>query len=199
MRTDPIRLFVLHRLVIGACVTTWALLSAPPARAQSAAACPWPGPAQFLADRPSPPDSVLFTVGGAQGKVCYSRPAARGRRIFGEVVEYGKRWRTGANEPTMLFLPVPAQVAGIPVAAGRYVLMTVPGAERWTIVLSTSDAIAPMEMFNALTDVGRAEVTVEPAEAPVERFTIRALPDSAGINLLLEWQQTRVRIPVKGS
>lgn len=142
---------------------------------------------------------MLFTIGGAQGKVCYSRPAARGRRIFGEVVEYGKRWRTGANEPTMLFLPVPAQVAGISVAAGRYIIMTVPGAERWTIVLSTSDAVAPLEMFNALTDVGRAEVPVEPAEVPVERFSIRALPDSAGIQLLLEWQQTRVRIPVKGS
>lgn len=142
---------------------------------------------------------MLFTVGGKQGKVCYSRPAARGRRIFGEVVEYGKRWRTGANEPTMLFLPHSAQVAGIPVAAGRYILMTVPGVERWTIILSTSDAGTPMEIFNALTEVGRAEVPVESAEAPVERFTIRALPDSGGIQLLLEWQQTRVRIPVKGS
>ena len=99
----------------------------------------------------------------------------------------------------MLFLPVKAQIAGIPVAAGRYILMTMPGAERWTIILSTSDAGTPMEMFNALTEVGRAEVPVESTEAPVERFTIRALPDSAQLHLLLEWQQTRVRIPVKGS
>lgn len=187
-----------HPILIGGCITFWALLSPLSAGAQLAA-CPWPGPSQFLADRPSPPDSVLFTVGGATGKVCYSRPAARGRRIFGEVVEYGKRWRTGANEPTMLFVPVPARVAGIPVAAGRYILMTVPGPERWTIILSTADAGAPMEMFNALTEVGRAEVPVESTEAPVERFTIRALPNGAGIQLLIEWQQTRVRIPVKGS
>ena len=157
--------------------------------------CPWPGPPQFLADRASPPDSVLFTVGGAPGKLCYSRPAARGRRVFGGLVEFGKRWRTGANEPTVLFLPVAASVAGLHVPAGRYILMTVPDAAGWTLLLSTSDAAAPM--FDALTEVGRAAVPVDSTSVPVEQLTFRTERDTATLTLILEWERTRVRVPIR--
>lgn len=158
---------------------------------------PWPGPgpSQFLADRASPPDSVLFTVGGAPGKLCYSRPAARGRRVFGGLVEFGKRWRTGANELTVLFLPVAASVAGLQVPAGRYTLMTVPDAADWTVLLSTSDA--PTPMFDALTEVGRAAVPVDSTAGPVEQRTFRAERDAAAVTLILEWERTRVRVPVR--
>jgi hypothetical protein len=99
----------------------------------------------------------------------------------------------------MLFLPASASIAGIPLQAGRYILMTIPGPERWTVVLSTSDARTPTEMFNALTEVGRADVRAETLDAPVEKLTIRTVTDTAGVQLILEWERTRVRIPVKPS
>ena len=157
--------------------------------------CPWAGPSQFLANLPSPPDSAIVTVGGTAMKVCYSRPSARGRRVFGELVEYGKRWRTGANEPTIVFLSGPAEVAGVRLEAGRYVLMTIPHPDRWVILLNTSTASTPRQMFDALVEVGRGEVPVERLAAPVEQFRIRSGTGSDA-GLVLEWERTRVRLPM---
>lgn len=184
-----LRPLILAAVVAGLAASSLAAQATP-------AACPWPGPVQFLSDRPSPPDSVLLSVGTATLKVCYSRPSARGRPVFGELVEYGKRWRTGANEPTMLYVPVAAEIAGIGVPAGAYVLMTIPGPDRWTISLHTSSAPTPAEMFNALVDVGRGEVPTESLSAPVEQFTMRGTADAGGAHLVLEWERIRVRIPV---
>lgn len=185
------------RVLCAIAVVSHGLASAPADAQGPAPPCPWPGPAQFLADRPSAPDSVLFTVGGEPGKLCYSRPAARGRRVFGNLVEFGKLWRTGANEPTMLFLPVTTRVAGVQLPAGRYIVMTVPGAERWTVLFNTSEARTPVEMFNALTEVARAHVPAEATAAHVEQLTFRAERDTAGPSLILEWERTRVRLPIE--
>jgi hypothetical protein len=117
--------------------------------------------------------------------------------VFDSLVEFGKRWRTGANEPTMLFLTSAASVAGVLLQPGSYVIMTIPGPERWTVLINTATAPTPAEMFNALVEVGRAEVPAESQDTPVEQFTIRAEPDASGAILILEWERTRVRIPIR--
>ena len=157
--------------------------------------CLWSRPAEVLTPLPSPPDSTILRAGATTLKVCYSRPSVRGRRIFGEVVEYGKPWRTGANEPTFLFLSGPAEIAGVRLETGRYILMTVPGPDRWTILLSTSTAPTPVQMFGALVEVGRGQVPVERLDTPVERLTITAATGPQP-GLLLEWEHVRVRLPV---
>ena len=182
------------RVLSAAAVVSFSLASAPVEAQSPAPPCPWPGPAQFLTERPSAPDSVLFTVGGEPGKLCYSRPVARGRRVFGNLVEFGKVWRTGANEPTMLFLPVATRVAGVQLPAGRYIIMTIPDAERWAVLFNTSVARTPVEMFNALTEVARAHVPAEATATHVEQLTFRAERDTAGPYLVLEWERTRVRV-----
>ena len=174
-----------------------ALASWPAAAQAPAPPCPWPGPAQLLTDRPSAPDSVLFTVGGQPGKLCYSRPAARGRRVFGNLVELGKPWRTGANEPTMLFLPVATRVAGVQLPAGRYIVMTVPDIDRWTVLFNTSAARTPAEMFGALTEVARAHIPSDTATTHIELLTFRTARDTAGSYLVLEWERTRLKIPME--
>src|SRR5215210_596339 len=61
--------------------------------------------------RKSPLDSLTFTVAKQPVKVCYGRPSSRGRTMLGgSAVPYGKLWRTGANEPTVLFTPVALMV-----------------------------------------------------------------------------------------
>src|SRR5687768_6929301 len=70
------------------------------------------------AARVSPDDSLSFTVGGKEALLCYGRPLARGRLIFGGLVPYDALWRTGANEPTLLHLPFRAQIAGVAVPKG---------------------------------------------------------------------------------
>ena len=161
-------------------------------------ACEARNSATFRIDRPSPLDSTSLTVGGQRVKVCYSRPSMRGRVIFGQLVEHGKPWRTGANEATMLYAADSLEVAGVRLAPGRYILTTVPEREQWTVVVNTTTETEPSRMLQALTEVGRGTVPVRPLAESVEQFTIRGEPAGAGAaRLLLEWERTQVAIPLR--
>jgi hypothetical protein len=156
-----------------------------------------------LEGRKSPLDSVTFSVGSQPVKVCYGRPSARGRTMLGgPQIPYGKLWRTGANEPTIFYAPVPMQVAGIKVPPGVYSLYTEPGRNDWVVIVnrSTSQWGEESNYTKAVQaqELGRAKVKAETLTAPVETFTVRAEPagDKAA-SLLLEWEKTRVRIPVQ--
>ncbi|MFQ6044843.1 MAG: DUF2911 domain-containing protein [Gemmatimonadales bacterium] len=155
-----------------------------------------------LAERPSPLDSLTFEVGGHPVKLCYGRPSARGRTMIGgQKVPFGKLWRTGANEPTMIHTTAPISVAGVAIDAGSYSLYTVPGAEEWVVILNRSitqwghesryrDEVAEAE-------VGRGTVPSEQLSEHVETMTFRAEQGPAGsATLILEWEHTRMRIPV---
>jgi hypothetical protein len=155
-----------------------------------------------LATRKSPLDSLSFSVGGKGVKVCYGRPSLRGRAMIGgEAVPYGKLWRTGANEPTMIHATGPITVAGLKVPPGTYSLYTVPGPSDWQVIVNRSTTQWGEES-NYTPDVqakeiGRATVKAEKLPAKVETFTIRAEPSTGDATaLLLEWQDTRVRIPL---
>jgi hypothetical protein len=152
--------------------------------------------------RKSPLDSLTFRVARQLVKLCYGRPSSRGRvMIGGESVPFGKLWRTGANEPTIFFTPVPITVAGIKVAPGKYSLYTVPDPKEWRVIVNRSTSQWGEESNYTpkvkAQEVGRATVPVEQIEAPVETFTIRAEPAGAqGAGLVLEWERTRIRIPI---
>jgi hypothetical protein len=156
-----------------------------------------------LAGRKSPLDSLTFNIANQQVKVCYGRPSARGRVMLGgEHVPYGKLWRTGANEPTIFFAPVPLTVAGLRVAPGVYSLYTVPGPKEWEIIVNRSISQWGEESNNTdkvkAQEIGRAKVKSETLTTPVETFTIRAEPSgNKAASLLLEWEKTRVRIPLQ--
>jgi hypothetical protein len=158
-----------------------------------------------IAGRKSPLDSLSFTIAKQSVKVCYGRPSSQGRvMIGGKNVPYGKLWRTGANEPTIFFAPIPLTVAGLRVPPGVYSLYTVPGPREWEIIVNRSTSQWGKE--DQYTDeikaqeLGRAKVKSEVLPTPLETFTIRAEP--AGENaasLLLEWEKTRVRIPIEAA
>src|SRR5690349_11479076 len=104
-------------------------------------AAPQPAPAACIVmgmkveGRGSPLDSLSFKVGSADVKVCYGRPSAKGRTMIGgEAVPFGKLWRTGANEPTMIHTTGPLTIAGVAVPAGSYSLYTVPGPKTWSVI-----------------------------------------------------------------
>jgi DUF2911 family protein len=153
--------------------------------------------------RKSPLDSLTFAIAGHAVKVCYGRPSSRGRVMLGgSQIPYGKLWRTGANEPTIFYAPVPLRVAGLDVAPGVYSLYTVPGRQEWEIIVNRS--ISQWGREDQYTDkvkaqeVGRAKVKPEVLAPPQDTFTIRAEPTGKkAASLLLEWEKTRVRIPVQ--
>jgi hypothetical protein len=183
------RMAVLISVVIGVMTPLRAL--------HAQAACPWPGPPQFLTDRPSLPDSTLVPTGSTPIKICYSRPSARGRNIFGDLVPFGRPWRTGANEPTMLHLPITAIVGGVRLEPGTYIVLSIPTSDSWTLLFNTSSVAEPLEMFSALTEVGRAELPIERIAEHVETLTIRDSDQPGELAFVIEWEHTRVRVPIE--
>jgi hypothetical protein len=116
------------------------------------------------------------------------------------MVPWGEVWRTGANEPTTLHVNVPARVAGLEVEPGSYSIYTVPRAgPEWTLVLNRSTTQWGHESRYTpeveAQEVGRAEVPAEAMGDRVEQLTIRPADRRQGA--LLEWQDTRVFIPIE--
>lgn len=152
--------------------------------------------------RKSPLDSLTFTVATQPVKLCYGRPASRGRTMLGgAAVPYGKLWRTGANEPTIFFTPVALTVGGITVPAGAYSLYTVPNVGEWEVIVNRSiqqwGEESNYKGAVKAQEVGRAKVKAETVKQPIESFTIRSEGAGSDVTLVLEWEKTRVRIPVK--
>ena len=181
-----------------------AAIAAAPVAAQADLTCPFRGAIEAVRARPSQLDSLAFSLGGGQThvKVCYGRPSARGRTMIGgEAVPFGRVWRTGANETTKIRTAVSVTIAGIAVPAGTYAIYTIPGEREWTVIVNRSWEQWGHERNYTdevrAQDVARATVPVERMDQNVETFTIRT--DRAGeqaVTLVLEWEHTRVRIPV---
>lgn len=122
--------------------------------------------------------------------------------IGGEAVPFGQVWRTGANETTKLMTDGHLNVAGIDVPAGIFALYTIPGEREWQVIVNRSHRQWGHESNYTpeiqAQDVGRGTVPVERTERFVETFTFRTEPFAAGaVLLILEWERTRIRIPVR--
>ena len=154
--------------------------------------CITAAPAAQLAGRASPLDSVTATIGGATVKVCYGRPKLNSRTaVGGMLAPFGKIWRTGANEPTMIHTSAPIMVGGVRLEAGSYSLYTIPAEGEWAILLN-SGTTQWGTSYPQDKEVGRGKGAVSAIASPVEQFTIRL----TGSALVMEWEKTRVTVPV---
>jgi len=158
------------------------------------------GSADKLAERPSPLDSIAVQIGGGTMKLCYSRPSARGRKIMGGLVPFEQPWRLGANEATSINVPFPAEIAGVRVQPGTYTLYATPGASKWQIAVNRGVQRwgVPIDKDVRAGDVGAGAVTAEPLGALVETLTLKFAPAAGNATeLIMEWEKTRVRIPIR--
>lgn len=152
---------------------------------------------QLEIPRPSLGARVAQTVGLTEIAVDYSSPAARGRVIFGDVVPFGQVWRTGANAATRITFSKEVQIGGKPVAAGTYALFTIPGKDAWTVIVNRDANQFGAFSYKPGEDVVRVEATPAPAP-PRERLTF-LFSDTTddGTRLDLEWERTRVSLPIR--
>lgn len=149
--------------------------------------------------RASPLDSVAFRLADGSAKLCYGRPSLRGRTMLGgEAVPWGELWRTGANEATTLHTNRPFTIGDLSLPAGSYALYTIPRPERWEILVNTSTRQWGIEpLYPEAREIGRFEVPAEELVRPVETLTVSAEPAAGPVReLVLEWQRSRVRIPL---
>jgi hypothetical protein len=157
------------------------------------------GTAQEAGERASPLDSASVTLGGQEAKVCYGAPYRNDRVIMGGLVPWDEPWRLGANETTALHLTFPARVAGIELQPGSYSLYAVPTQHHWEIVVNGDPERwgIPIDEGVRGQDIDSATVMPETTDQMVERMVLRfdRVSDSEA-HLVMEWENTRVRIPV---
>jgi len=145
--------------------------------------------------RPSPPAKATCTLaGGKTITVDYSSPRMKGRKIFGELVPFGKVWRAGANEATTFVSDTDLTVGGTAVPAGSYTIFAVPEANKWTLVISKKTGEWGVPYPGADSDLARVDMKVSKTAAPVENFTIAFDKSGSGCTMRLEWESTSASV-----
>jgi len=153
---------------------------------------------QDKASRPSPPAKAECKLsGGKTITIDYSSPRAKGRKIMGGLVPYGQVWRAGANEATAMTVSSAITVGGTAVPAGKYTLFTVPGEDKWSLVISKKNGEWGTAYPGPDNDLARIDMKVSKTSAPVENFTIAFDEKGGGCTLRMEWENTRASVDVK--
>jgi Protein of unknown function (DUF2911) len=144
----------------------------------------------------SPLDTVRAAVGSATVSIEYSRPARRGRMVFGGLVPWNAVWRTGANRTTTLVSDTDLVVGDVPIPAGSYSLFTIPTPTGWTLIVNRK--VGGGLDYDAGQDVARIAMRAERLPQLVERFTIALEPRGAAEALLsLAWEHNRAAVTVR--
>ena len=129
-------------------------------------------------------------------KVVYGRPSKNNQEVFGNIVPYGEVWRTGHNEATEVKFYNDVKFGDTIVAAGTYVLLAIPGEKQWEVILSSQLDVWGAFQYNPAHDVARVTVPVSKAE-PLETFSISFKKKSDVIQMVMGWDNARVKIPLK--
>ncbi|MBC9933403.1 DUF2911 domain-containing protein [Chitinophaga qingshengii] len=146
---------------------------------------------------PSPGQTVKQDFALSSVELNYSRPVKKGRVIMGDIVPYNKVWRTGANSPTVITFGEDVNFGGKPVKAGKYGLLTIPGAQQWTVILTSSLDVNSPSLYKEANDVARVQVKPVALSAAQESFTI-AFDDvkESSMNLVISWDKVKVPVAI---
>jgi hypothetical protein len=152
--------------------------------------------AQLKTPAPSPTQTVKQDFGISSVELIYSRPGMKGRKVFGDLVPYGKVWRTGANSATRVKFNDDVTIAGQPLKAGEYALFTIPNENEWEIIINKGTANWGTE-YKEEADVIRVKVKPMKLDDAVETFTMQFdNVKAASADLTIMWDKTGVAIPI---
>lgn len=152
---------------------------------------------QLKTPAPSPLQTVKQEFGLSAVELSYSRPAVKGRAIFGGLVPYGKVWRTGANGATTISFGDDVTFGGQKIPAGKYGLLTIPNAAEWTIILTKQLDVTSPAAYKQDQDVARVKINATDLPFPLESFLIsfdNIAPSS--MDLIIGWDRTVVIVPI---
>lgn len=151
--------------------------------------------AQSLIPRVSPLSKLTQTIGISDITVTYSRPAVKGRVIWGELVPYDKIWRVGANENTTVQFPEPVTINGKSLAAGTYGIHMLPGKDTWTVIFSKDTQLWGDTGYKEENDALR--LNVKPVQCEMNErltFDFEDITDGSA-SLVLKWEKTKISVP----
>lgn len=147
---------------------------------------------------PSTSQNVKQEFGLGSIELSYSRPNTKGRTIFGDLVPYGAVWRTGANNATTLTFSEEVIIGGKKIPAGKYGLLSIPGAAEWTMIITKQLDVTSPSAYKQDMDVVRVVVPAVALPFPIETFMVFFEKVSSNeLELMVIWEQTAVSLPIK--
>ncbi|MBT1699284.1 DUF2911 domain-containing protein [Fulvivirgaceae bacterium PWU4] len=144
------------------------------------------------------PKETHAQVGNAHVMIKYHAPAVRGRTIWGGLVPYGEVWVTGAHSATSLEFDKDLIVADKAISAGKYALFTIPGQEKWTVIINRNWDQHLADEYDQKDDIIRLEVTPQQLPGVQERlkYTVVAHENTGG-SIDIRWEKIKISMPFK--
>ncbi len=135
-------------------------------------------------------------IGNATFMVNYYSPATRGRMIWGGLVAYDNVWVTGAHKATNIEFDTAIKIGETTVPAGKYAFFTIPGKDKWTIILNKNWNQHLADDYDQGEDVVRMDVTPKMEETHQERlrYAVVAEGDEAG-EIVMYWDKLELSVP----
>jgi hypothetical protein len=129
-------------------------------------------------------------------RVIFSRPQKNGRKIFGDLLEYGKVWRLGANEATEIEFYQNVKISDTKVKKGRYTVYCIPYAEKWTIIINKETDTWGSFKYDSKKDLLKVDVPVQKQAEIVDSFVIAFEKAASGVSLVIAWDDVKVSLPI---
>lgn len=154
--------------------------------------------AQLKTPAPSPTQSLRQDFGLGNIELAYSRPSVRGRKVYGDLLPYGQVWRTGANSATTISFTDEVIIGGKKIPAGKYGLLSIPGAKQWIMIISKQTDVTSPADYNVDQDMVRVNVSSVKSKSSTETFTL-SIQDikPTSCNLVLSWEKRSVSLPIQ--
>jgi len=147
--------------------------------------------------QPSTTQTIKQNFGLSSIELSYSRPNMKGRDVMGDLVPFGKVWRTGANNATILTFGDDVTIGTKLVTAGKYGLLTMPGKDSWVLIITKQLDVTSPSAYKEESDVVRVTVPATTIKDKVETFTIQfGNVKSNSCSLDLMWENTAVSLPI---
>ncbi len=136
-------------------------------------------------------------VGEAEFKITYHSPAVRGRIVWGGLVPFDKVWVTGAHMATTIESNIDFMLGNKIIVAGKYGLFTIPGKDKWTVIINKNWQQHLTDEYDSKDDVARVEITPSQLPENQERLQFEVISQSEVEGVIhFSWQKLQLRIPV---
>jgi hypothetical protein len=129
-------------------------------------------------------------------RVIFSRPQKNGRQVFGELIEYGKIWRMGANEATEIEFFQNVRIGKTKIKKGRYTIYCIPYEDKWTLILNKETDTWGAFKYDDKKDLVRIDLPVQKQIQLNEYFVMAFEKAAPGISLIIAWDDVKVTLPI---
>lgn len=148
----------------------------------------------------SPTQTIKQDFGMGNIELTYSRPSAKGRKVFGDIVPMDKLWRTGANAATKITFDNPVEIGGKKIDTGSYILYTIPGEDNWEVILNKGLKNWGVDGYKESEDIVRFKVPAIKSTTNIETFTMQfANVKAESCDLQVMWEKRAIAILITTS